>query len=314
MEALKEAAVTVVVVIDYGVDQAAAWADLRRSLRGIAAQDIEEHFDVFFVESRAHAERIPDDLVEILPALRILISDGTTAYDLVLDGAREANTELFATLDADSVPDPSWLRYLVAAIRARPDAAAVCGRTTYGNRGFIFRILAILQRAPLEAFPPGEMTYVTNNNAIFQRSVFFRHPLTNEVGPFGTGLHGKRVRSAGYRLYHEPAAHVVHSHDGWRFEYAVRTQTGFASIRSRQIDRSLPRAWLLRLGYAGIPLIVAFRTIKSTINCIRFHVAYRVPWYVLPITPVVALGVHLLEVPGMARALRGAPSVRSAYR
>ncbi len=314
MESRRAAAVTVLVAIDYGVDEEAAWADLRRSLRGLAAQDIEEPFDVIFVESGAYAGRIPDDLTDILPALRILISDGTTAYDLVLDGAREAQSELFATLDSDSVPDRSWLRHLVAAMRARPDAAAICGRTTYGDRALIYRMLAICQRAPIEAFPPGDLTYVTNNNAIFRRSVFFQFPLTNEVGPFGTGLHGKRVRDAGYRLYHEPSAHVVHSHDGWRFEYAVRLHTGFTSIRTRQIDPSLPRAWLVRLGYAGIPLIVAFRTLKSTINCVRFHVAYRVPWYALPLVPFVAFGVHLLEMPGMSHAIHGAPSVRSPYR
>ena len=78
------------------------------------AQDFDEPYDVVFLESGAYADRIPDDLVRILPALKIQISDGTTAYDLVLDGAREARSAFFATLDADSVPDPSWLRHLVA--------------------------------------------------------------------------------------------------------------------------------------------------------------------------------------------------------
>jgi hypothetical protein len=144
----EEVAVTVLVAIDYGVDEDAAWADLRRCLTGVAAQDFDEPFEVVFLESAAYADRIPDDLALILPALRVQISDGTTAYDLMLDGAREARSELFATLDADSVPDPSWLRHLVAAMRARPDAAAICGRTTYGDRGLIVRLLAILQSSP----------------------------------------------------------------------------------------------------------------------------------------------------------------------
>ena len=184
MESNQEVAVTVLVAIDYGVDEAAAWADLRRSLKGLAAQDFDEPFDVVFLESAAHADRIPDDLSDILPALQIQISEGETAYDFLLDGARDARAELFATLDADSVPDPSWLRHLVAAMRARPDAAAICGRTTYGDRGLIVRLLAILQRAPLEAFRPGDQTYVTNNNAIFRRALYFKYPLTNEVGPY----------------------------------------------------------------------------------------------------------------------------------
>jgi hypothetical protein len=310
----EEVAVTVLVAIDYGVDEDAAWADLRRCLTGVAAQDFDEPFEVVFLESAAYADRIPDDLALILPALRVQISDGTTAYDLMLDGAREARSELFATLDADSVPDPSWLRHLVAAMRARPDAAAICGRTTYGDRGLIVRLLAILQRAPLEAFRSGEQTYVTNNNAIFRRMLFLDYPLTNEVGPFGTGLHGKRVRDAGYRLYCEPSAHVVHSHDGWGFERAARAHAGYASIRTRQIDPSLPRSWLVRLGHGAIPLIVVFRTVTSTVNCVRFHGAYRVPWYGLPLAPFVALGIHLLEVPGMSHALRGKPPVETPYR
>ena len=314
MESNQEIAVTVLVAIDYGVEEDAAWADLRRSLAGLAAQDFDEPYDVVFLESGAYADRIPDDLVRILPALKVQISAGTTAYDLVLDGAREARSAFFATLDADSVPDPSWLRHLVAAIRARPDAAAICGRTTYGDRGVIVRLLAILQRAPLEAFRPGEQTYVTNNNAIFRRPLFLDYPLTNEVGPFGTGLHGKRVRDAGHRLYCEPAAHVVHSHDGWEFERSVREHSGYASIRTRQIDPTLPRSWLLRLGYGAIPPIVAFRTITGTLNCVRFHGAYGVPWYALPLAPFVALGVHLLEVPGMYHALRGDPPMETAYR
>ena len=313
-ETSQEVAVSVLVAIDYGVDEDAAWVDLRRSLKGLAAQDFDEPYDVVFLESAAHANRIPDDLRDILPALRIQISEGETAYDFLLDGARESRAELFATLDADSVPDPSWLRHLVAAMRARPDAAAICGRTTYGDRGLIVRFLAILQRAPLEAFRPGDQTYVTNNNAIFRRALFLRYPLTNEVGPFGTGLHGKRVRDAGHRLYCEPAAHVVHSHDGLRFEYAVRVHTGYASIRARQIDPSLPRAWLVRLGHAAIPLIVVARWMNSTLNCIRFHRAFGVPWYALPLAPFIALGVHLLEVPGMSRAFRGGPPMETPYR
>ena len=42
--------------------------------------------------------------------------------------------------------------------------------------------------------------------------------------------------------------------------------------------------------------------------------AYRVPRHALPLAPFVALGVHLLEVPGMSHALRGHPPVETLYR
>lgn len=306
--------VTVVATVDYAAGSGESWAELRRMLDAVAAQQTDEPFAVICVESANLRSAMPADLLASDCPVEVRFADGESAYDLVLAAVREVDTEFVATIDGDSVPEPGWLQALLAAIREKPDAGVVCGRTTYGDRGVLTRFLAVLQRAWLDAAPPGEQRYVTNNNAIFRREVLLHYPFTNEVGPFGTGLQGHRMRDAGWRIHFAPEARVVHTHDGLTFERAVRAHSGFVSIRTRQIDNSLPRAWLIRLGYAAIPLIVAARTLRGSALCLRFGQVYGIPWYALPAAPLVAFAVHLLEIPGMVRAFRGRPPPPTPYR
>lgn len=308
-------AVSVVLTMDYGVDEDQAWDDLRTTLHALTGQDFAEPFEVLYVEDRTLHNRIPHDLHDIAGNLRIVLSGKRDGYSLVQDGVRAARTTLVATLDGDCVPATDWLRRLVERARADERLGGACGRTIYrAEGGWFLSTLALFQRGGLEGRRDGDIDHVSNNNAIYRREAFLKHPIGTKVGPFGTAIQGREMQEAGYRLSYVPGAIVVHRHDGWSFERMLRLQSGFASIRARQIDPRLRRAWIVRLGWPGIPLIVAWRTLRDTVRCIRYGRRYGVKWFVLPVAPLLALTVHLFEVPGMWHAFRDRPVPVTKFR
>ena len=96
--------VTVVTLTDFHVGTSRAWDDLRRTLRGLAQQDFKEPVEYILLEDERLKDKIPADLTEILPQLRIELSKKSLQYDLKSDAARLGAAEIVVLLDADCVP------------------------------------------------------------------------------------------------------------------------------------------------------------------------------------------------------------------
>jgi hypothetical protein len=147
-----------------------------------------------------------------------------------------------------------------------------------------------------------------------RREVWLRHPLPDAAGPYASRLQTEAIWRGGGRFRFEPRMRLVHDYEGWGMERDIRCHHGFSTVITRLLDRAIPHAWLVRLGYAGIPLIVAAKTFDSWRDCLRCAHHYRVRWYELPFAMALSVALHLMEIPGMIRAFQGRPITRTGYR
>ncbi len=84
-----------------------------------------------------------------------------------------------------------------------------------------------------------------------------------------------------------------------------RELTGFAMARYRQLNPDARHAWMFRLSYLGIALMVAMSIVDSWRRCFRLGAHYGVRWFELPVALAVAVRLHLMDIPGMRLALHG---------
>ena len=310
--ALEPPSVSVVIISDYASGLEAGWNDLRTTLKALAQQDFEEPADFMLVESTELAQQVPPDFAAILPALRVVAVPPRTSYELKNAAVQAASTELVAMLDGDCAPSTDWLRRLVEAMRAHPDAAAISGRTVHAGNGLVNRAMGAANRAYVEVGHAGPTGRLSSNNALFRRSAYLAHPLP--FGPFASHLQSEAIVRSGGRLFFEPSARVAHAYEGWATEWDFRRGCGYGVIRSCRIDPRLPYAWLTRLGYLSIPLFVARHILSGWSYCIRRGRDHGLVWYELPIAFALVAAASCMEVPGMLSALRNETSAGTPFR
>jgi hypothetical protein len=126
--------------------------------------------------------------------------------------------------------------------------------------------------------------------------------------------HAEAIRRAGHPVIFEPAMKVIHHFEGWVLERDIRQNLGYAAIASRRHEPRIPFAWITRLGYGAIPLLLAARTVYDWGVCLRSAGDYGLRWYETPFALATAAAVRVLEVPGMVHALRGRPLPQTAFR
>jgi len=296
---------TIVTVADYKAGKAEAWDQLRLTLQGLARQDFTEPVELLLVEAAQASEAIPSDVLQILPALKVVRAEGKSSYDLKNAGARAASSAFVVLLDADCAPHPNWGRSVLEHRRQHPNAAVISGRTLYKGEGLLPRIFALLDRSYVDCGAPGRTRAISNNNAGFARAVLLKHPFQNDVGPFGSRPHADEIMAAGGELRFEPGMIAYHGYGGWPMQAHDRQHTGFSMTRYRQLNPEARHAWMFRLGRAGIPLVVGMSILNSWRRCIKLASQYGVRWFEVPVACAVAVRAHLLEVPGILLAMRG---------
>lgn len=237
--------------------------------------------------------------------MQLLVESGRTAYELKNAGVRRARAPIVAVIDADCVPMAGWLRAALEGFRAHPDAAAVSGRTVYRGRIALERILSLITRSLPTDGEAAATQRIAANNVAYAREVYLRHPLTLEAGTWSSRLQNEAILRSGGRLYFEPRMEVVHDHAGWSMEWDIRRNLGRSLVTTRQVDPLQPYAWVLKFGYAAVPIFVLGQTLLTARRCCLWHRYYGVRWYEIPVALVLALATHLMEVPGIIQALRG---------
>ncbi len=304
---------TVVVVSDHAGDEEKAWADLRETLEGLAAQEYAGQTATLYVESPDRIARIPREMKQILPALEIVEGPVSNSYSLKTAGMEAATTAAVAFLDADCVPAAGWLRAAASMTNKYPDAAVVVGKTEYGSARLSYRILSMLSRSTEDPGHDGETEHISANNAVYRRAAYLQSPLPANVA-FFSRTHAVAVRKAGGKIYFDRAMHVHHKFAGWRHEADFRRRLGHGVIAMRQAYPDMPKSWLKRLGYASIPLFVGAQVRTGWRNCLRCGSAYGVRPHELPLAFLIAVVVAFMEVPGMVRAFGGRPVGKTAFR
>jgi hypothetical protein len=305
---------SVVIISDYMVGTSIAWDDLRATLGALAAQDFPESTEYIFLENVKHKDRIPADLSQILPGLKIMFSEQELQYALKSEAARVAQADIVILLDGDCAPAPDWLRHIVHAMRSPSQPAVVSGRTVYQGRNLIERCAALLERSYVDRAGPGPTATISNNNAAFLRSVLLAHPLPLNAGLFASRMHAEAIMRDGGRLFFEPRARVIHAFYGWPMERDIRRHKGYSRIVTRRLDPNVPFARLGRLGYLSMPLIFGGSLLQSCWKSLRFYRDYGIRWYQIPVVMLYAVVVHGLEIPGMIRGIRDQPILKTDYR
>jgi hypothetical protein len=178
----------------------------------------------------------------------------------------------------------------------------VSGRTVYPSDRLTFRILGVLSRAYLDPGKAGPTGFVSGNNAVYRRDALIAHPLPPMRRAMAARLQTEAIRLAGGGLRFEPAMHVVHRFDGWPMERRIRRHVGYRAVRLRQLEPRTAHAWMVRLGPASLPTMLAARVLESWWTCLRAGRHYGLRWWELPAAFAVAVGVHLFEIGGMREA------------
>ena len=307
-------AISVVIVSDYAAGGPASLRDIRRALAALAQQDLREPAEFLLIESEGFRDQLGPDLSAILPSLRTLFFPEKDSYSLKNHGVGAASAEYVALLDADCIPDPTWLRRLLAVLRDNASLAAVSGRTVYPDDSFSARVSALLSRSYLDRGRAAATHFIAINNCAFRRSAYLGHPLPTGIGTFSSRLQSEKLVREGWTLWFDPDIQVIHDFEGWAMEADLRRNAGHGTIITRLRDPSLPYAWLARMGRGSIPLILAGKIVDSWRDCVRCGKYYGVSWYALPAAMLLSIGIHSLEAPGMLQAYRGTGLGQSFFR
>lgn len=307
-------AFSVVTISDYAPGQAKGWQDLRKTLTALAAQDQGEAVEFIFVEHPDFARDFPEDLRALLPRFRMVTDSSPNSYGLRNAGVRAATTPWVALLDADCLPGLGWLQHVSRTIRANSSAAAISGRTDYPGRAPIVRILALLSRSYLDQGKEGPTGFIATNQCVFRREAYLEYPLPTAAGLYSARIQSDTMLRRHELLWFDPSLACTHDFEGWPMERDVRRNTGHCTVHVRRYDPSVPYGWLIRLGPAAIPAIIAGKIWLNWLDCFRCAPHYGVSWLQLPLALGVSVWVHFLEVDGMMKAFRGLPITDTAYR
>lgn len=308
------ARLSVIVVSDYAAGAEKSWEDLRRALRAWVDQEGVPAEEFMLVESSRFKGQIPSDVLAMVPNMTVLYIDAESSYELKNRAVEAATGDWLAIVDADCIPQRSWLRVLRAAIAEHPDLAAVSAKTIYPGRSRMERVLGLLSRSYLDPGRRGPTRFISGNAACFRREVYRRHPL-----PVGFGAFSSRIQSEAFLRDHatllfDPDLVVVHDFEGWPMERDIRRNHGYSTVITRLCDDRLPYAGLVRAGVIAIPLIVAGKILDSVRDCLRCFRHYNVKWYELPLALALTVVTHVLEIPGMRAAYRNQTLEATAYR
>lgn len=122
------ARLSVIVVSDYAAGAEKSWEDLRRALRAWVDQEGVPAEEFMLVESSRFKGQIPSDVLAMVPNMTVLYIDAESSYELKNRAVEAATGDWLAIVDADCIPQRSWLRVLRAAIAEHPDLAAVSAK------------------------------------------------------------------------------------------------------------------------------------------------------------------------------------------
>lgn len=305
---------SIIVVSDYAAGREKSWEDLRRALRAWVDQEGAPADEFILVESTRFKDQIPSDVTGMIPDMTILYIDAESSYELKNRAVEAATGDWLAIVDADCIPQRSWLQVLRAAIVEHPDVAAISAKTMYPGRSRMERMLGLLSRSYLDPGRRGLTRFISGNAACFRRGVYRRHPLPVGIGAFASRIQSEAFLRDNETLLFEPELVVVHDFEGWPMEWDIRRNHGYSTVITRLRDDRLPYARVVRAGVMAIPLIVAGKTLDSVRDCLRCYRQYNVKLFELPLALALTLVTHLLEIPGMLAAYRNHTMGATAYR
>lgn len=246
-------AISVIVVSDFEASEHKTWKDEIGMAHALAVQDIGIPFEVIFVESDEFRDApLPKELTALLPEARVIFRPATRSADLKDHGVTLAGSEWVAVLEADCLPEPGWLRLVATAAEQHPAMDVISGRTHYGDSTGYRRVMTLLDRTFNDTGVSREARFVSNNGALYRRSVLLAFPYPDAVNAF---LSARRrniaMHEKGHRFYYQRDALMRHAIGGLGFivdqhkNYAYMEMKISGRTRLRDIPGMLGRLlWL----------------------------------------------------------------------
>lgn len=282
-----------------------AWADERRAVEAVAAQDYPGAVDVILIEDPSRRAELPPGWPPPGAPIELLFEPASSSAALKNIGIARARGELVAIFEADCAPRPECLSKLVRALQEDPRACAVSARTLYrGAEGSMLRrCLNFLGRGFHERDTPGEVPWLSNNAQLMRTEVARRHPMPEHGSPFvAAQRRHAQLHAAGERFLFEPQALCVHEFEGPRFELAYRREKGYQ-----------------RMSFHGAPSLAAIvplaaRSGRQMLSQLHHRGRRRLRTQDLPLALALSMLLPLLEIGGMLDALRGRPRTGRRFR
>jgi len=178
------------------------------------------------------------------PEVRVLKGDGRGSYAARDIGVRAAAGAVIAFIDADCVPEPTWLAELREVMRD-PGVAAVQGQSRGDRRTSIATLVDNAYQFEFAKLvrPDGTCERLDTRNCAVRREVL------HAVGSFDDGLRywgdaelGRRLVRAGHRIVYAPRMRVVH-HDVARLAPLLGKAYRIGRVTEVTV-RSMPDAWV----------------------------------------------------------------------
>ena len=296
--------VSIVVVSDYEECDKKTWKEERLILAALAQQDFEELLEIFLIQNNEFGEIVPDFLFEIIPGLKTVYSDECQSAKLKDYGVQKTTTEYVAVVEADCVPCREWVRVLVSVLRSKKNISVVSGRTTYGQDTMFKRSLSLTDRGFDDLGESGLTHVVSNNGALYRRSVLEQFAYPDAITPFlSARLRNQLMREAGHQFYFERRAVMEHAIGGWDFVRDFRRNSGYADLMGHG-----------KIQYSAIPKLLCVRLVNEVRDFRRLGSQY-LRWYDWPLAIFLLILARFLEVPGMFDAIYRRNNIpRSSYR
>lgn len=206
------------------------------------------------------------------PGVRLVAAPGSRYYELKNRGAAESRGEIVVFLDSDVIPEPGWLKEILAPFED-PAVRCVAGQAYIDPRDMYSKAFALFWFFPLRsgsnALRPASNFWA--NNVAFRRETLLTHPFPAIQGSSRGSclLLAEQLSASGVTIWSTSAARVSHPapqrnlfvrralaqgrdrilrSKGWR-------RTALASLAN--FTRNMARGWLRILLFhrrVGLPL------------------------------------------------------------
>ncbi|MEM9899838.1 MAG: glycosyltransferase family A protein [Pseudomonadota bacterium] len=290
------------------------WQDedecLRRSMadpQGVPAQ-------VVIAAASADADAKRPDWSDLGVPIEVVFVDSTYSGTIKNAATAHVTEELVAVVEADCVAEPGWLQALYRTYLEDTTRDAVTGLTSYAPTSAMRRVTGLYDRGYLtQTFANGDAAHISNNGALYKKSVLKAFPYDDDPSPFVSGhKRHNAMRAAGIRVGLARDAFQYHAYGGWPFIVDVRMNKGHQHEIMEE-GRSAPAAskrgdarWAANTVWAG--LSADYRLLRRAFGTFCRPLD-------LPLALIFPLLVRGLELRGARAARRGLSAVPgTSYR
>lgn len=189
-------------------------------------------------------------------AIKTVGAQGSNYLDLKNRGAEIASGEIFAFIDSDVRPEPTWLATMVHAMQN--GAQVTSGVSLFQSMGglskdnLLMQIAASISWGGVISTVYGRNPYVCTafhaHSVGFRGDLFRAHPYRTDMeGRLGGLYQYKVLKQLGVRIFFLPEQRAAHSFVSFRWWILeLHRRYGYEALLLRRLDPDAPHSWVSR--------------------------------------------------------------------